>query len=226
MRSSARTGLRTTPANSDRPAAQRRPRARLGLAAAVATVLALTGCSAGQAGTAGDTDLFTAAIVQAYTTPPDPDVNYDGPGLNIIQNTYEGLVKYEDGTGTAKIVPSLASAWKVSQDGLTYTFTLRDGVTFHDGTPLTSKAVAEAVERRAQVDGGPAYMTADVTKVATPDDHTAVLTLSAPNSAFLDYLASPFGLKLISPTVLAKHAARTTPRPGSPATTPAPDRTN
>lgn len=206
MRSSARTGLRTTPANGDRPAAQRRPRARLGLAAAVATVLTLTGCSAGQAGAAGDTDLFTAAIVQTYTTPPDPDVNYDGPGLNIIQNTYEGLVKYEDGTGTTKIVPSLASAWKVSKDGLTYTFTLRDGVTFHDGTPLTSKAVAEAVERRAQVDGGPAYMTADVTKVATPDDHTAVLTLSAPNSAFLDYLASPFGLKLISPTVLAKHA--------------------
>ncbi|MFF1680315.1 ABC transporter substrate-binding protein [Streptomyces sp. NPDC058256] len=208
MRSSARTGLRPTPANGDRPAAQRRPRARLGLAAAVATVLALTGCSAGQGGAAGDTDLFTAAIVQTYTTPPDPDVNYDGPGLNIIQNTYEGLVKYEDGTGTAKIVPSLASAWKVSQDGLTYTFTLRDGVTFHDGTPLTSKSVAEAVERRAQVDGGPAYMTADVTKVATPDDHTAVLTLSAPNSAFLDYLASPFGLKLISPTVLAKHAGK------------------
>lgn len=208
MRSSARTALRATSVNGDRVPARRRPRAGFAFTSAVATVLALTGCAAGRTGSAGSADVFTAAIVQTYTTPPDPDVNYDGPGLNIIQNTYEGLVKYEDGTGTAKIVPSLASAWKVSKDGLTYTFTLREGVTFHDGTPLTSQAVADAVARRAQVDGGPAYMTADVTKVATPDDHTAVLTLSAPNSAFLDYLASPFGLKLVSPAVLTKHAGK------------------
>ncbi|RMB81501.1 hypothetical protein CTZ28_34410 [Streptomyces shenzhenensis] len=175
-------------------------------AALAATVLALTGCSAAQSGAAAGTDVFTAAVVQTYTTPPDPDINYDGPGLNIIQNTYEGLVKYQDGSETAKIVPSLASSWKVSKDGLTYTFTLRDGVTFHDGTPLTAAAVAAAVERRASVDGGPAYMTADVTGVTTPDEHTAVLTLKAPDSAFLDYLASPFGLKLISPTALKQHA--------------------
>ncbi|MGO4430132.1 ABC transporter substrate-binding protein, partial [Streptomyces sp. MCAF7] len=137
MRSSARTAFPATATNGDRAPARRG--LRVGLAAAVATVLALTGCSAGQAGAAGDEDVFTAAVVQTYTTPPDPDINYDGPGLNIIQNTYEGLVKYEDGTGTAKIVPALASAWKVSKDGLTYTFTLRDGVTFHDGTPLTSR---------------------------------------------------------------------------------------
>ncbi|MFI1734178.1 ABC transporter substrate-binding protein [Streptomyces acidicola] len=182
--------------------------ARAGLAAAAATVLTLTGCSAARTEAASGTDVFNAAIVQNYTTPPDPDINYDGPGLNLIQNTYEGLVKYQDGSETAKIVPSLASSWKVSKDGLTYTFTLRDGVTFHDGTPLTSEAVAVAVERRASVDGGPAYMTADVAKVATPDKHTAVLTLKARNSAFLDYLASPFGLKLISPTVLKKNAGK------------------
>ncbi|MEU6146913.1 ABC transporter substrate-binding protein [Streptomyces sp. NPDC047081] len=179
---------------------------KAGLAVAVATVLTLTGCSAARTGTAAGTDVFTATIVQTYTTPPDPDVNYDGPGLNIVQNAYEGLVKYQDGSAKAKIVPSLASSWKVSKDGLTYTFTLRKGVTFHDGTALTSAAVAAAVARRASVDGGPAYMTADVKKVTTPDARTAVLTLSAPNSAFLDYLASPFGLKLISPSALTKHA--------------------
>ena len=205
MRSSAMTAAR---AHLHRVPVVRGRSTEAGLAAAVATVLTLTGCSAARTGTTAGTDVFTAAIVQTYTTPPDPDVNYDGPGLNIVQNTYEGLVKYRDGSEKASIVPSLASSWKVSEDGLTYTFILRKGVTFHDGTALTSAAVAAAVERRAGVDGGPAYMTADVKKVATPDPRTAVLTLAAPNSAFLDYLASPFGLKLLSPTALKKHAGK------------------
>ncbi|MFJ3671412.1 ABC transporter substrate-binding protein [Streptomyces sp. NPDC090106] len=204
MRTSAMTAA---PTGRNLPTAPRRT-AQAGLAALVATGLTLTGCSAAATGAAGGTDVFTAAVVQTYTTPPDPDVNYDGPGLNIVQNTYEGLVKYQDGSETAKIVPSLASSWKVSKDGLTYTFTLRDGVTFHDGTPLTSAAVAAAVARRAAVDGGPAYMTAGVSKVTTPDEHTAVLTLKSRDSAFLDYLASPFGLKLISPTALKAHAGK------------------
>ncbi|MFG3026364.1 ABC transporter substrate-binding protein [Streptomyces sp. NPDC048254] len=205
MRTSAMTAA---PAGRDLATASRGRTARAGLAAAAATVLTLTGCSAAATGSAAGTDVFTAAVVQTYSTPPDPDVNYDGPGLNIIQNAYEGLVKYQDGSDTAKIVPSLASSWKVSEDGLTYTFVLRDGVTFHDGTPLTSEAVAAAVQRRAAVNGGPAYMTAGVTKVTTPDKHTAVLTLKTPDSAFLDYLASPFGLKLISPATLKKHGGK------------------
>jgi peptide/nickel transport system substrate-binding protein len=180
---------------------------RLGLAVALTAALALTGCVANRTTAAGaGNNALTAAILQAYTTPPDPDINYDGPGLNIIQNVYEGLVKYEDGVAEAKIVPSLASAWQVSADGLTYTFTLRRGVTFHDGTPLTSAAVAASVKRRGRVDGGPAYMTAGVANVATPDDSTAVFTLKAPNSAFLDYLASPFGLKIIGAAALTTNA--------------------
>lgn len=196
----------TTPA-TPRPA-RRRTRTAVTAASAVAGLLALTAC--GQSGTvtsggAGD-DTFTAVLLTGYTTPPDPDVNYDGPGLNVIENTYEGLVAYEDGTETPTIVPELAQEWTVSDDGLTYTFTLRDGVTFHDGTALTSEAVAASFERRTQVDAGPAYMVGDVASVETPDDLTAVVTLAAPNSAFLDYLASPFGVKLISPTVLADEA--------------------
>jgi peptide/nickel transport system substrate-binding protein len=188
--------------------ARRRTRTATAAATAVAGLLALTAC--GQSGTVasggGGDDTFTAVLLTGYTTPPDPDVNYDGPGLNIIENTYEGLVAYEDGTETPTIVPELAEEWTVSDDRLTYTFTLRAGVTFHDGTELTSEAVAASFERRAQVDSGPAYMVGDVVSVETPDDLTAVITLAAPNSAFLDYLASPFGVKLISPTVLADEA--------------------
>ncbi|HEY0188826.1 MAG TPA: ABC transporter substrate-binding protein [Cellulomonas sp.] len=186
----------------------RTPRLVAAGATVLAGLLALTAC--GQSGTvagasSGD-DTFTAVMLTGYTTPPDPDVNYDGPGLNIIENTYEGLVAYEDGTETPTIVPELAESWTVSDDGLTYTFALRDGVTFHDGTAFTSAAVAASIERRTEVDSGPAYMVADVASVETPDDLTAVITLTAPNAAFLDYLASPFGVKMISPTVLTEEA--------------------
>jgi peptide/nickel transport system substrate-binding protein len=191
-----------------RRAAHRTPRLAAAGATALVGLLALTAC--GQSGTVASTggsdDTFVAVMLTGYTTPPDPDVNYDGPGLNIIENTYEGLVAYQDGVETPTIVPELAESWTVSDDGLTYTFTLRDGVTFHDGTALTSEAVAASFERRTQVDSGPAYMVADVASVETPDDLTAVVTLTAPNSAFLDYLASPFGVKLISPTVLTEEA--------------------
>ncbi len=198
-----------SPSTSPRTRRSRRtPRPAAAGATALAGLLALTAC--GQSGTVASTgggdDTFVAVMLTGYTTPPDPDVNYDGPGLNVIENTYEGLVAYQDGVETPTIVPELAESWTVSDDGLTYTFTLRDGVTFHDGTALTSEAVAASVERRAQVDSGPAYMVADVASVETPDDLTAVITLTAPNSAFLDYLASPFGVKLISPTVLAEEA--------------------
>lgn len=188
---------------------QRRIRMRFLSVAAlgVASAIALTGCSAASGTDAfAKSDTFKAVILQGYTTPPDPDVNYDGPGLNIVENTYEGLVAYEDGADTAKIVPELATEYTLSDDKLTYTFTLRDGVTFHDGTAFTSEAVVEAFARRTNVDAGPAYMVSDVTEVTPVDDLTVTVTLKAPNSSFLDYLASPFGIKMISPTVLKDEA--------------------
>jgi peptide/nickel transport system substrate-binding protein len=172
-----------------------------------ASALALTACAPSAGGdsfASGDT--FKVVMLGNYSTPPDPDVNYDGPGLNIIQNTYEGLVAYEDGSTTANIVPKLATDWTLSDDSLTYTFDLREDVTFHDGTDFDADAVIASFERRTAVDAGPAYMVGDVTAVTAVDDHTVEVTLAAPNSAFLDYLASPFGVKMISPTVLKEQA--------------------
>ncbi len=56
------------------------------------------------------------------------------------------------------------------------------------------------------MDGGPAYMVSDVASVTTPDPYTAVITLKTPNTAFLDYLASPYGPVMESPTALAANA--------------------
>jgi len=198
----------TTPTPRTAFSRPRRARILTGIALGAAAAIALTGCSAASSDSFGsaDSDSFKVVVLQGYSTPPDPDVNYDGPGLNIIESTYEGLVAYADGEATAEIVPELATEWSVSDDNLTYTFALREGVTFHDGTDFTADAVVDSFARRTAVDGGPAYMVGDVTSVTAVDDYTVEVTLAAPNSAFVDYLASPFGLKIISPTVLEEEA--------------------
>jgi peptide/nickel transport system substrate-binding protein len=138
--------------------------------------------------------------------PPDPDVYYAGEGLLLTRNLYEGLVQYQPGTANRIVIPSLATSWSISGDGKTYTFQLRQGVKFHDGTTFTSAAVEPSFKRRAVVDGGPAYMVMGITKVTTPGPYTVVITLNQPNTAFLDYLASAYGPVMESPTAIALHA--------------------
>jgi len=187
-----------------------RRRTRIALvAAATLPLLALAACSSGgtASANAAPTDgTLTVGLLGDIGQPPDPDIYYANNGLAIVLNTYEGLVQYKNDTDTVKIAPRLATSWDVSDDNTTYTFHLRKGVTFHDGTPFTSAAVKVAFDRRIAVKGGAAYMVEGVQSVATPDDLTAVVTLKAPNSAFLDYLASPFGPKMESPTALQQHA--------------------
>ena len=179
-------------------------------ASALVPLLALAGCSANTAKTTAHpapTDgVLTVGLLGDIGQPPDPDIYYANNGTALIINTYEGLVQYKNNVSDVQIAPRLATSWTVSPDKTVYTFKLRSGVTFHDGTPFTSAAVRSSFERRTQVNGGAAYMTAGIASVATPDDHTAVVTLKAPNSAFLDYLASPFGPKMTSPTTVAAHA--------------------
>lgn len=124
-----------------------------------------------------------------------------------MTSTYQGLLQYAP--GTTKIAPLLATKWAVTPpDGLTYTFTLRDGVKFADGTPPFDSAAAKAsFQRRIDMNAGPAYMLADVKDMQTPDPHTFVVTLTKPVAPFLDYLASPpYGPLMTSPTAVAQHA--------------------
>lgn len=183
------------------------------VAVAVSPLLTLTACSGGSGsqGSAGSNaapsdGVLTVGLLGDIGQPPDPDVYYANNGVAIILNVYEGLVQYKNKSDKVELAPRLAESWTVSPDFRTYTFKLRKGVTFHDGTPLTSAAVRSSFARRAAVKGGAAYMVADVTSVETPDDYTAVVKLKSPNSAFLDYLASPFGPKMVSPDGIKKYA--------------------
>lgn len=66
---------------------------------------------------------------------------YDSASGDILQNIYSTLVWY-NGDSPSEFVPHLAESWEISEDGVTYTFKLRDGVTFHDGTPMTAEDTA------------------------------------------------------------------------------------
>jgi len=135
---------------------------------------------------------------------PDPDIMYEGEGAQVMEFAYEGLVRYKP--GTPEIIGGLAESWTVSEDQLTYTFTLHPGVKFHDSTPADAEAWAKSFERRAEINQGPAYMVAGVVSTEAPDPTTFVVTLSEPNNAFLHYLACPWQPFAVSPTAVATHA--------------------
>ena len=181
-------------------------------AVAAVAVLALSGCGGSNSGgsstpNAAPTDkVLHLSFLQDPGQPPDPDIFYAGQGLLLTTNVYEGLLQYKAGTEKPVLEPLLATSWTASPDNEVFTFQLRQGVKFHDGTPFTSAAVKASFDRRLAVNQGPAYMVADVASVVPQGDYTVVVTLKAPNSAFLDYMACPYGPRILSPDGLKKNA--------------------
>lgn len=120
----------------------------------------------------------------------------------LTHNVYESLVSVtEDG----EVVPDLAESWTVSDDGLTYTFTLRDGVKFHDGSDLDSADVAFSFARAMAEDSvNPSKDIFEaIESVETPDPRTVVITLSKRDAFFL------FGMAQGDASIVAEESAAT-----------------
>lgn len=122
-------------------------------------------------------------FTMANTPKIDPAVGSDGSSSAALVNLYDTLVFPEfDGT----LSPHLATKWEVSQDGLTYTFTLRNDVKFHNGKPLTADDVVFSMERLLTVKQGYAYLfTGRVKAVTAPDKSTVKFELAKPFGPFL-----------------------------------------
>ena len=162
-----------------------------------------SGGSDGGGGSAGHgTTLQTAFSFDPGSL--DPDIFYGNEGLEVTTSCYDGLLQYQN--NTTKIIPDLATSYSVTDGGKTYTFHLRPGVKFSDGTPMNSAAIKFDIQRRAAVNGGPAYMVAPITSIGTPSSTTLVLHLKTPENPFPSWLASPYGLKAISPTAIKQHS--------------------
>jgi peptide/nickel transport system substrate-binding protein len=162
------------------------------LAATAAALLALTGCGSGggdQAG-AGNRTLKVSFWPDNAAFPCiDPFQVYWIEHRSIIRNFADSLTDQDPETG--KIVPWLAQSWQISPDGKTYTFKLRDGVTFANGKKLDAQAVADNAAgwiATVKATNGAAYGSSYVqglTGAKVIDPLTVALQLSKPNSSFL-----------------------------------------
>lgn len=191
-----------------KPTPARRRLAALGVLLAI-TAAACGSSSKSSSGSANATPAGQQSdvIKLAYNADmqvPDPDIFYEIEGNSVTTSVYEGLVRYKP--NSTDIEGAIAESYTKSDDGTTYTFKIRSGVKFHDGTPVDAAAAKASFERRTQVNSAPAYMLADVDHYETPDASTFVVKLKHPVSPFLDYLAAPYGPKLVSPKVLTDHA--------------------
>ncbi len=134
----------------------------------------------------------------------DPALSTDVPTGRAVGYLFDGLTRF---TPDAQVVPGLATRWEVSPDGSVYTFHLRRGVTFTDGTPFVARQVAHSWQRvlDPKVKGGrgwPLYpikgakefadgKATSIDGLATPDDSTVVVTLKEPFAIFPKLLAMP-----------------------------------
>ena len=123
-------------------------------AVAATSSFALAGCGAqraseadGSAAAGGTADTITFAQ-GADPRGLDPAYVDDGESAKIMCNIYDTLLRYD--TETCDIVPGLAELPDVSDDGLTYTFTLQEGVKFHDGTDCNAEAVMTSIVRQLE----------------------------------------------------------------------------
>jgi len=148
------------------------------VAAAGLVALLLAGVSSQAMAQAAD----AAAIIQigSLYEPQNLD-NTAGAGQGINEafngNVYEALFQLAD---SGEVTPGLADSYTTSEDGLTYTFTLKSGVTFHSGDPLTAADVKYSIERvTAEASKSSRKKSlSTITGIETPDDQTVVITLS------------------------------------------------
>ncbi|UFJ41451.1 ABC transporter substrate-binding protein [Brevibacillus humidisoli] len=131
----------------------------------------------------------------------DPAVSMDNSAWKITYPAYQRLVEY-DGAST-EVKPGLAKEWKVSPDGLEWTFTLNEGFKFADGTPVTADAVKFTFDRTLAIKKGPydVYSVIQEVKVNSPTSVTFVLSKNFP--PFLSTLAANYG-GIVNPKVKEK----------------------
>lgn len=158
--------------------------------ATIPLAIALPTAAVAQDDAAGGT---LVAAIGAEPDQLDPHVTSAYVSFQVLENVFDTLVEPDD---DLVMQPSLAESWEVSEDGLTVTFKLRDGATFHDGSPLTAADVVYSYDRiRESANNG--WRFGSVTEVAAPDDSTVVFTLSAPTPNLLSHIGAFKGMGIV-----------------------------
>ncbi len=195
---------------------------RRGAIGATVAALVLTSCADSERDGDDSADGGGGTFVFAGSAEPvtlDPFFASDGESFRVARQIFEGLVGTEP--GTADPAPLLAESWEVSDDGLSYTFSLREGVKFHDGSDFNADAVCFNFDRwynmpeSAQTDDLTYYYAALFRGFATgdradagiydacsaDDESTATITLKKPFAGFISAMSLP-ALSMQSPAAL------------------------
>jgi peptide/nickel transport system substrate-binding protein len=122
--------------------------------------------------------LIVARNIDDYVT-NDPSRTYEYTSQMLDQSAYDTLVTVEAPDFT-KIQPKLATKWEVSKDGTTYTFTLRSGVKFASGNPLSAHDVRFSLRRLKHLKDNPSFFMDPVKDIEVVNDTTVKIVLSAP----------------------------------------------
>lgn len=130
------------------------PFARKAGSVALAALLLGAAPSALMAATPADTLVVASAIDDIVSL--DPAEAYEFSGLDYVNNTYDGLV--EINPATLQLEPGLAESWSVADDGVTYTFKMKSGLTFSSGNPVTAEAAAWSLQRAVKINKTPAFI--------------------------------------------------------------------
>ena len=181
-----------------------------------AALLVLQSCSGQKEASSGGSEAGASSFF--YGKPADavgldPARETDGESFMVTDEIYEGLVGFKP--GTTEVQPVLAKSYDISADRLTYTFKLREGVKFHDGSDFNADAAVFAFERQFQPDH-PGYdygpwkfwhaMAFDelIDSVSTEGEYTFVIHLKQPAASFLATLAMDF-IRIPSPAAVLKY---------------------
>ena len=186
-------------------------------ALAVALLLVNAGCGGGggKRGAAGGPGGATFVMGRGSDSVRlDPAHETDGESFKVCDNLFDTLVQYKD--STTEIEPGLATRWEHTPDGLTWTFHLRGGVRFHDGTPCNAEACVFSLSRQDSAFGNPNFKVGGpytywqsmamgdiVREIRAADDSTLVIVLKQRNAPFLANLAMDF-CSIVSPTAARK----------------------
>ncbi len=173
-----------------------------------ATAASVTTSADGNPTTAPADDVETGGTLTFGLSTDPLSLNPRGGGagndqLYVARQLFDSLVEQDPANG--EIIPWLAESWEISADATTFTFHLRDDVTFSDGSPLTAEIVKQnfddIVASGAKATWAISYFT-DYAGTTVADEHTAVVTFTKPNAPFLQAAATS-GLGIVGATTLA-----------------------
>ena len=181
---------------------------RTGFGVAALTALMLgTSATALFAETPADTLVIAEAIDDIVSL--DPHEAYEFSGLDMVNNTYDGLVEIDP--VTLETMPGLAESWSVADDGVTYTFKMKPGLTFASGNPVRGEDAAYSLQRAVKLNKTPAFIlnqfgwTAEnVDSMITAEGDTLTLKVDKPFAPTFLYNCLTAGIASIVDAELVK----------------------